>query len=84
MELCKEDENKKKFIKEYFSNYFDIAKVDEFNDKSKQNMNRDWNNILDKEFMQEIKMKNPYDLINGYFYDIFNKINMSIKVYRSA
>ena len=84
MELCKEDENKKKFIKEYFSNYFDIAKVDEFNDKSQQNMNRDWNNILDKEFMQEIKMKNPYDLINGYFYDIFNKINMSIKVYRSA
>ena len=41
-------------------------------------MNWDWNNILDDEFMKSIEMKNPHDLLNDYFHNIFSKINKQI------
>ena len=41
-------------------------------------MNGDWTNILDDKFMKSIEMKNPLDLLNDYFYNIFNKINENI------
>ncbi len=41
-------------------------------------MNWNWNNILDDEFMKSIKMKNPSDLLDTYFYNIFSKINEKV------
>jgi len=72
-ELCKEKPDKLKFLKKYFNNYFDTKVIDEYKEKSKGNMNRDWSNILDDDFLKSIKMANPNDLMNNYFYNIFNK-----------
>ena len=41
-------------------------------------MNWDWSNILDDKFLKSIEMKNPLELLNGYFYNIFCKINEKI------
>lgn len=77
-ELCKENPDKSKFLKLYFSNYFNVNVIDEYKIKSKQQMNWDWSNILDDEFLISIQMKNPLDLLNGYFYNIFSKIYENI------
>ena len=77
-ELCKDDPDKIKFLKLYFGNYFDISVVDEYVMNSKQNIDWDWNNILDNEFLKSIDMKNPSDLLDDYFYDIFGKHNENI------
>ncbi|ARF10684.1 divergent protein kinase [Hokovirus HKV1] len=77
-ELCKDHPNKLKFLKLYFSNYFNVDIVDEYKTKSTTQMNWDWSNILDDEFLKSIEMKNPVDLLNGYFYNIFGKINENI------
>lgn len=77
-DLCKDNPTKLKFIKTYFSNYFNIDVIDEFLTKSKSQMNWDWNNILDDNFLKTIEMKNPVDLLNNYFYNIFNKVNQKI------
>ena len=42
-------------------------------------MNWDWGNITDDEFLKSIEMKNPNDLMNDYFHNIFGKINEHIK-----
>jgi len=77
-ELCRENPDKIKFLKLYFSNYFNVDVICEYKTKSKQQMNRDWSNILDDEFLRSIQMKNPQDLLNNYFYNIFGKINKNI------
>jgi hypothetical protein len=77
-ELCKDNPDKLKFLKLYFSNYFNVNVIDEYKIKSKQQMNWDWSNILDDEFLISIQMKNPLDLLNGYFYNIFSKIYENI------
>ena len=41
-------------------------------------MNWDWSNILDEEFKKSIEMKRPAELLDGYFYNIFSKINEKI------
>ena len=73
-ELCKDNADKIKFIKLYFSNYFNTDVIDKYKSNSKNNMNWDWDNILDEDFLKSIEMKNPHDLIDGYFYNIFRKI----------
>ena len=77
-ELCKDNPDKIKFLKIYFSNYFDVEIIDENKSKSKQNMDWDWSNILDDDYVKHIKMKKPKDLLDGYFYDIFKKINKNV------
>lgn len=79
-ELCKDEPNKLKFLKIYFSNYFNVDIIDEYKTKSKRQMNWDWSNILDDKFLKSIEMKNPSDLLNGYFYNIFGKINQKIQI----
>ncbi len=74
-ELCKENPDKLKFLKMYFSNYFNVNVIDKYKENASQAMNWDWNNILDDEFMKTIEMKNPIELLNNYFHNIFNKIN---------
>lgn len=81
--LCKDDLNKLKFVKTYFDNYFNTNVVDEFIEKSRKNMNWDWNNINDIDFYNDIQMKNPNDLLDNYFYDIFQKSNTVINSYES-
>jgi len=61
-----------------FYNYFNVDVIDEYKTKSKQQMNRDWSNILDEEFKKSIEMKNPTELLDGYFYNIFSKINEKV------
>ena len=78
-ELCKDNPDKLKFLKLYFSNYFNVDVIDEYKTKSEKNMNWDWGNITDDEFLKSIEMKNPNDLMNDYFYNIFGKINEHIK-----
>jgi hypothetical protein len=78
-ELCKDNPDKLKFLGRYFDNYFNTKVIDEYKLKSKRNMNWDWNNITDPEFFKSIEMKDPNDLMNNYFYKIFNKINENIK-----
>jgi len=77
-ELCKENPDKIKFLKMYFSNYFNVDVIDEFKKNSKEETDRNWNNILDDEYLKKIEMKNPTDLLNNYFYNIFNKINSKL------
>ena len=77
-ELCKDDPDKLKFLKIYFSNYFNVDVVDEYKTKSKNHMDWDWSNILDNKFLESIEMKKPSDLLNEYFYNIFGKINNNI------
>lgn len=78
MELCKEDENKIKFLKKYFGNYFDIDTIDVYLANNKDIMDWSWNNILDEEFMKSIKINSPTYLLDSYFYNIFGKINENI------
>jgi len=78
-ELCKDNPDKLKFLKLYFSNYFNVDVIDEYKTKSEKNMNWDWGNITDDEFLKSIEMKNPNDLMNDYFHNIFGKINEHIK-----
>lgn len=77
-ELCRDNNDKLKFLKSYFSNFFNIDVIDEYKLKSKKEINRNWNNILDDEYLNSIEIKNPIDLLNEYFYNIFNKINTSL------
>ena len=77
-ELSKDNPDKLKFLKTYFSNYFNVDVIDNYKKTSKEQMNWDWNNILDNEFMKSIEMKNPNDLLNNYFHNIFSKINEKI------
>ena len=77
-ELCKDNPDKLNFLKTYFSNYFNVAVIDEYKTKSKQQMNWDWSNILDDDFLQSIEMKKPSELLDEYFYNIFSKINEKI------
>jgi hypothetical protein len=77
-ELCKDNPDKLKFLKVYFSNYFNVSVIDEYTAKSKFQMFWNWNNILDDDFSKAIEMKNPTDLLNGYFYNIFKQINEKI------
>ena len=77
-ELCKDNPDKLKFLKLYFSNYFNVDIIDEYKTKSKKQMDWDWSNILDDEFLKSIEMKNPSNLLNEYFYNIFGKINENI------
>lgn len=77
-ELCKDNPHKVKFLKLYFSNYFNVDIIDEYKTKSNKQMNRDWANILDDEFLKSIEMKNPLNLLNEYFYNIFGNINENI------
>ena len=74
-ELCKDNPYKLKFLKTYFLNYFNVDIIDEYITKSKQQMNWNWSNILDDEFLKSIEMKKPLDLLNTYFYNIYSKIN---------
>lgn len=77
-ELCKEDPDKIRFIKSYFSNYFNVNVLDEYKMNSEKEMNWNWTNILDEEFLKSIEMIKPLDLLNNYFYDIFSKINEKV------
>ena len=77
-ELSKDNPDKLKFLKTYFSNYFNVDVIDNYKKTSEEQMNWDWNNILDDEFMKSIEMKNPHDLLNDYFHNIFSKINEKI------
>lgn len=77
-ELCKDDSDKLNFLKKYFSNYFNVDVIDEYKIKSQKQMDWNWSNILDDEFLNSIEMKKPSDLLNGYFYNIFGKINDKI------
>ena len=67
-----------KFLKIYFSNYFNVDVVDEYKTKSKNHMDWNWSNVLDNKFLESIEMKKPSDLLNEYFYNIFGKINNNI------
>jgi hypothetical protein len=77
-ELCKDNPDKLKFLKLYFSNYFNVDIIDEYKRKSQNQIDWDWSNILDDEFLKSIEMKNPSDLLNEYFHNIFGKINENI------
>lgn len=71
--LSRENNNKIFFLKNYFSNYFDVEIIDYFIDRSRSNMEIDWNNILDTEYLQTIGMVKPSNLLENYFYPIFGK-----------
>lgn len=78
MELCKDYENKKKFLKKYFGNYFDVDIIDEYIANNKNIMDWSWNNILDEEFMKSTKIQSPEYLLDNYFNKIFGKINENV------
>ena len=78
-ELCKENLDKIKFLKMYFSNYFNVDVIDDYILNSKNQMNWNWSNILDDEYRLSIELKDPRELLNNYFHNIFSKINQQIK-----
>lgn len=77
-ELCKDNPDKIKFIKDYFSTFFDVNIIDEYKLRSRNEMNWNWSNILDQEYLDSIKIKKPSDLLDNYFYNIFSKMNKKI------
>jgi hypothetical protein len=81
--LNEDNDSKKIFLKKYFNNFFNVDIIDNYKKSSPNNMNWDWDNILDDDFMGSIQMKNPLDLMNGYFYDIFGKKNINITTVES-
>lgn len=81
MSLCEQDEYKNKFIKSYFSNFFNVDIIDHYKSNSNVHMNWDWNNILDEEFSKKIEIKEPLYLMENYFYDIFCKNNENIEIF---
>lgn len=82
-ELCKDDPDKISFLKEYFGNYFNVTAVDEYRSNSAPNMNWDWNSILDSSFANTIGMREPEELLDNYFYNIFAKINAKVENFAS-
>ena len=79
-ELCKDEPDKLKFIKKYFNTFFNTKIIDQYIETSKIQMNRDWGNILDQEFFKSIEMRDPLELLNNYFYDIYKKINSDVLI----
>ena len=75
--LCSNDENKLEFFKIYFSNFFNVDIVDELFNKN-NSMMRYEDMIKDIEFVNYIEFKSPDDLLNNYFYNIYDKINKEI------
>ena len=71
--LCSKNKAKDSFLKEYFSTFFDVEVIDVYKNKSPNQMNWDWYNVLDKDFVNSIKLQKPEDLLNHYFYAIFSK-----------
>lgn len=59
------------FIKKYFSAYFDTSALDKLILYGKQQIDWNWNITSSNEFRKAIKLKNPEELLNGYFKDIF-------------
>lgn len=78
MELCKNEPDKVQFLKLYFSNYFNVDIINEYKIKSKYQMDWNWSNILGDDFLKTVEMKDPIDLLNVYFYNIFGKINEEV------
>ena len=76
--LCKDDQHKLDFLKKYFSNFFNVDVIDTYIENSKENIDWDWDAILDKNFLKSIEIKKPKDLLDNYFYNIFKKINSSV------
>ena len=75
--LCSNDEHKLEFFKTYFSNFFNVDIVEELYNKNKGMMIYG-NMIKDINFVKYIEFKSPDDLLNNYFYNIYNKINKEI------
>jgi hypothetical protein len=73
-----EVDDKKAFIRSYFSAFFNVQKVDDLKNKSPGNMNWDWPIAGDAEFATHIELKTPEELLNGYFKNIFGKINSNV------
>lgn len=71
--LCNNNAAKKTFVKEYFSTFFDVDVIDEYKKKSPNQMNWDWYNVLDKDFLNSINLRKPENLLNDYFHEIFSK-----------
>ena len=81
MFLCEQDEFKKKFLKSYFSTFFNIDIIDNYKKNSNSHMNWDWNNILDDDFAKKIEIKKPLFLMENYFFNIFCKHNENIEIF---
>lgn len=75
---------KMKFIRSYFSTYFDVEKIDELKAAAPQNMNWDWDIARDSEFIKEIKLREPEDLLKNYFGKIFGSINSNVRSFGTA
>lgn len=80
--LSKNDPDKMKVIKKYFMTYFDVVTVDLFKEKSPKNMNWDWSNAMDADFLKEIKLKEPEVLLKEYFVKAFGKINQNASSFK--
>lgn len=70
---------KMKFIRSYFSTYFDVDKVDELKKTAPRNMKCDWGIARNSEFVKEINLREPEDLLKNYFSKIFGAINTNVK-----
>lgn len=84
IKLCKDNATKLLFVKKYFSNFFNVNMIDYYVSQASENMDWDWSNIVDDEFMKSIEMRDPIDLLNNYFYNIFSKINSEINLFNNT
>lgn len=78
--LLQEDNYKKDFLNKYFSNFFNVNKIQQFKKNNNNNINWDWNNILSDEYRKEIEIKHPDVLLKNYFYPKFKNINKITKI----
>jgi hypothetical protein len=77
-ELCKDNKDKLDFLKLYFANYFNVSVVDTYVANNRDQMNWNWNNILEEDFLESIEMVDPKVLLRDYFYKIFKKISSEV------
>jgi hypothetical protein len=75
---------KLKFIRSYFSTFFDVDTVDEFKKKSPGNMNWDWDIAVIPQFVKEINLREPEDLLKNYFSEVFGTMNTNIRSFGTS
>lgn len=69
--LLKKKKLKIKFVKKYFNTFFNVEHIEKLKKLDISNMNWNWTNTFDKDFISYIEFKKPEKIMLNYFVKIF-------------
>jgi len=69
--LLEKKTSKIKFIQQYFNTFFNTKRIDYLKTKNDFVMDWQWNKVFDKDFISDVKFKNPEKIMLDYFSKIF-------------